>query len=148
MINEDKTKQLVEEFFNKTGFDLDLNILLEEEGVKIKINMDDPKTLIGQNGQTLTDIQHLLQAILNHESEERLYIDLDINNYKEKKIAYIKESAREWANDVALTKKEKILDPMPAFERRVVHLELSGRSDVMTESAGEGQERYIIIKPL
>jgi len=145
--NEDKTKEIIKTFFEKAGFEMDLSVIFEGETIKIKAAVDDPKALIGQNGQTLADIQHLLRAILNHELAERMYVDFDINSYKEKKIAYIKESAREWADDVALNRKEKSLNPMPAFERRIIHLELSGRDDIETESAGEGQSRYIIIKP-
>jgi len=146
--NLQEAKQVIREFFDKTGFDLDLEILtLNDKTIPVKIKIDEPKTLIGQNGQTLADIQHLLKAILSQKITEQFYVDLDINNYKEKKITYIKESAREWANDVALSGKEKTLSPMPAFERRVIHLELADRSDVVTESAGRGIERYIIIKP-
>ena len=139
---------IIKEFFEMAGFELELKVLpLEDKTIPIKVLIDDPKTLIGQNGQTLADIQHLLKAILSHKVEEQFYIDLDINNYKEKKTTYLKESAREWANDVALSGQEKTLSPMPNFERRIIHLELQNRSDVVTESAGYGQERCVIIKP-
>ena len=120
---------------------------LNDKTIPIKIKIDEPKILIGQNGQTLADIQHLLKAILSQKITEQFYVDLDINNYKEKKITYIKESAREWANDVALSGKEKTLPPMPSFERRVIHMELADRSDIITESDGRGADRFIIIKP-
>lgn len=146
--NLQEIKQTIREFFEKTGFDIEMKILsLNDKTIPIKINTDDPKVLIGQNGQTLTDIQHLLKAVLSHKISEQFYIDLDINNYKEKKIAYIKESAREWADEVSLNKEEKTLSPMPSYERRVIHMELADRSDVRTESAGQGIDRYIIIRP-
>ena len=143
-----EAEAIIKEFFEMAGFELELKVLpLEDKTIPIKVLIDDPKTLIGQNGQTLADIQHLLKAILSHKVEEQFYIDLDINNYKEKKTTYLKESAREWANDVALSGQEKTLSPMPNFERRIIHLELQNRSDVVTESAGYGQERCVIIKP-
>jgi len=151
MISEEQIKEveaIIREFFDKTSFELELNILpLEDKTIPVKIKVEDPKTLIGQNGQTLADIQHLLKAILSQKITEQFYVDLDVNNYKEKKTTYLKESAREWANDVALSGKEKTLSPMPGFERRIVHLELINRSDVITESAGYGQERCVVIKP-
>ncbi|MBU3942612.1 hypothetical protein KKA24_01360 [Patescibacteria group bacterium] len=151
MINQEVLKEaedIIRKFFNMSGFDLELKILpLEEKTIPVKIIVDDPKTLIGQNGQTLADMQHLLKAILSHKIAEQFYIDLDINNYKEKKISYLKESAREWANEVALSGQEKVLSPMPNFERRIVHLELINRSDVVTESAGYGPDRCVVIKP-
>ena len=146
--NLQKAKQAIQEFFDKTGFNIEVNVLpLNDKTIPVKINTEDPKVLIGQNGQTLADVQHLLKTIVSHNITDQFYIDLDINNYKEKKMVYIKESAREWANDVALTKKEKALDPMPSFERRVIHMELANRSDVKTESIGQGVDRYIVIKP-
>lgn len=146
--NLQKAKQTIQEFFDKTGFGIEINILpLSDKTIPIRINTEDPKVLIGQNGQTLADIQHLLKTIVSHNIADQFYIDLDINNYKEKKMTYIKESAREWADDVALTKKEKTLEPMPSFERRVIHMELANRSDIKTESIGQGVDRYIVIRP-
>jgi len=146
--NLSQIKETIREFFKKTGFDMELNILpLNENTIPVTIKTEDPKVLIGQNGQTLADIQHLLKTILSHKIDAPFYIDLDINDYKKKKMEYIKESAREWANDVALNKTNKELPPMPSFERRVIHMELANRSDVQTESAGQGPDRHIIIKP-
>ena len=151
MINQDNLKEIkkiVQEFFKKTGFEIEVESFnLENNTILIKIKVEEPKILIGQNGQTLVEIQHLLKAIVSRKISERFYIDLDINNYKEKKIEYLKETAKEIADEVSLTKKEKILAPMPAYERRIIHLELAGRKDVVTESIGQEPERRIIIKP-
>jgi len=120
---------------------------LQDKTIPIKIKTEEPRVLIGQNGQTLADIQHLLKAILSHQIPEHFYLDLDINDYKKKKIEYLKQTAKELADDVSLTKKEKMLDPMPSFERRIIHLELADRKDVKTESIGQGVERRIVIRP-
>ncbi|PJA84129.1 MAG: hypothetical protein CO145_02195, partial [Candidatus Nealsonbacteria bacterium CG_4_9_14_3_um_filter_37_13] len=69
------------------------------------------------------------------------------NGYKKKKLDYLKELARSLADEVALTKKEKNLPPMAAYERRIIHLELAGRSDVTTESIGEEPERRVVVRP-
>jgi spoIIIJ-associated protein len=78
---------------------------------------------------------------------EEFYIDLDVNDYKKKKIEYLKEMAKSGADEVSLTKIEKQLAPMPAYERRIVHLELLNRNDVIGESIGEDPSRRIVIKP-
>ncbi|MBU2545320.1 hypothetical protein KKC65_02610 [Patescibacteria group bacterium] len=151
MITEEQlqqTRQTIREFFEKTGFDIEIEILTpDDRTIPVNISTDDPKVLIGQNGQTLADVQHLLKAMLSRRISEQFYIDLDINNYKKKKIAYIKENAREWANEVSLNREDKMLSPMPSYERRVIHMELANRSDVRTESAGQGIDRFIIIRP-
>jgi len=147
-INLQEVRDIIKRFFEKTGFETEVQILeLKEKTIPVKIKTEDPKVLIGQNGQTLAEIQHLLKAMLSHQIPEQFYLDLDINEYKEKKIEYLKETARDLADTVSLTKKEKILSPMPAYERRIIHLELSNRPDIKTESIGQGIERRITIKP-
>ena len=141
-------KKTIQEFFDKATFETQVEVSpAEEERVSARIKIDDPKILIGEGGQTLAEIQHLLKLILRPKIEDNFYLDVDINNYKKKKIEYLIELARASADEVSLMKKEKILDPMPAFERRIIHKELGLRADVKTESIGEEPERKIVIRP-
>mgnify|MGYP001604118674 CR=1 FL=1 len=68
------------------------------------------------------------------------------NLFKKKKIEHLKSLAQNIANEVSLTKEKKILFPMPAYQRRIIHMELAKRQDVVTESEGDGDNRCIIIK--
>jgi len=146
--NLEEIKKITKEFFEKTTFEVEIEFLPQKElTLPINLKTEEPQILIGEGGQTLAEIQHLLKAILKRRIEENFYIDLDINNYKKKKTEYLKELARNIADEVALTKKEKTLSPMPAYERRIIHLELANRSDVTTESIGQEPERKIIIRP-
>jgi len=146
--NLETIKKTVEDFFQKTTFEVEVDLLPEEEGViPINLKTDEPQILIGEGGQTLNEIQHLFKAILKRKISEPFYINLDINDYKKKKTEYLKELARSLADEVSLTKKEKTLAPMPAYERRIIHLELADRSDVVSESRGEEPDRKIVIKP-
>ena len=141
-------KETTREFFQKTTFNVEVEVLSErEETISINIKTEDPQILIGEGGQTLTEIQHLLKAILRRKITEMFYIDLDINDYKKKKKDYLKELACSIANEVALSKKQKELPPMSAYERRIIHLELAERQDVSTESIGQEPERKVIIAP-
>ena len=117
------------------------------EVVNLDIKIDEPQILIGQGGQTLFETQRLLRAILNKKLQNIFYLDLDINDYKKKKIEYLKSLAKDLADEVALIKEEKALFPMPAYERRIIHEELSTRTDVITESRGEAFDRHVVIKP-
>jgi len=146
--NLDQIKQIVKEFFKKTSFDLEVYFLpIKDNTLSIEIKTDEPQILIGEGGQTLADLQHILKAILRRKTEIPFYLNIDINDYKKKKIEYLKELARTTADEVALSKKEKELIPMRSFERRIVHMELAERNDVITESIGDEPERKIIIKP-
>jgi spoIIIJ-associated protein len=143
-----KIKELVNEFFQKTTLDVSVEFLPEQEGtIPVNIESEEPQILIGEGGQTLIDIQRLLKLSLKKKVSEDFYIDLDVNGYKKKKIEYLKEIARAGADEVSLTKKEKELAPMPAYERRIVHLELLSRIDVIGESVGNDPGRRIVIKP-
>jgi len=144
----EKIKKINEEFFGKTTFKVEIEVLPEkDQTVPINLKTEEPQILIGEGGQTLTEIQHLLKTILKREIGEDFYIDLDINEYKKKKKEYLKELAKSVADEVALTKKEKILPPMPAYERRIIHLELAERNDVTSESIGKEPERRVVIRP-
>jgi spoIIIJ-associated protein len=146
--NLETIKKTTKEFFEKTTFEVEIEFLPQkDETVPINLKTDDPQILIGEEGQTLVELQHLLKVILKRKILELFYIDLDINDYKKKKIEYLKELARSIADEVVLTKKEKQLAPMPAYARRIIHLELADRQDVTTESFGQGPERKVIIKP-
>ncbi|MDO8436468.1 MAG: R3H domain-containing nucleic acid-binding protein [bacterium] len=141
-------KSIVNEFFQKTTFDVELEFLPEkEETIPIKIKTEEPQILIGEGGQTLSEIQHLLRAILKKKISASFYIDLDINDYKKRKIEYLKELAKSAADEVALTGQEKQLPAMTAYERRIIHLELAGRENIATESIGREPERILVIKP-
>ncbi|OGZ78423.1 MAG: hypothetical protein A2358_02625 [Candidatus Staskawiczbacteria bacterium RIFOXYB1_FULL_37_44] len=148
----EKIKKLAQEFFEKMTMDVsitEVNLSVSEnaEVVNLEVTAQEPQILIGQGGQTLFEIQRILRLILNKKLEKIFYFNLDINDYKKQKIEYLKNLAKDLADQVALNKEEKILPPMSSYERRVIHAELAQRTDVLTESSGEGFDRHIIIKP-
>jgi spoIIIJ-associated protein len=142
-----KVEAEVREFFSKLGFEIEMKISRKDNAFKIDIQSRESQELVGEKGKTLLEIQHLLNAILKKKIGSEIFIDLDIAGYKERKIRYLRELARSVADEVALTKKERILEPMPAYERRIIHLELASRSDVTTESIGKEPKRRVVIKP-
>ena len=155
--NLEMIKRITREFFQKTTFEVEIEVLPPKDStLPINLEAEEPQILIGDQGQTLAEIQHLLKAILRRAfwqaedkklEEKPFFIDLDINGYKKKKSEYLEELARSAADEVALMKKEKNLPPMPAYERRIIHLALASRSDVITESIGQEPERRIVISP-
>ena len=146
--NLKEIKEITKEFFKKITFEVEIEFLPQEElTLPINLKTESPQILIGEGGQTLIDMQHLLKAMLKKKIQEDFYIDLDINGYKKKKIEYLKELAKSVADEVSLIKEEKTLPFMPAYERRIIHMELAERTDVMTESIGREPGRRIIIKP-
>jgi len=154
MLNQkdlNKIKKEIREFFSKMTFEVQVEVLpQQEELLPADLKTEEPQILIGERGETLMEIQRLLRLILRKKisREEPFYIDLDVNDYKKKKIAYLKEMVKEAAEEVVLTKKEKTLPPMRAFERRIIHLELADNPNVKTESIGQEPERQVVVKPV
>jgi len=141
-------KETVKEFFEKMTIPVEIKIEPpREETIVIDIKAESPQILIGENGQTLLETQRLLKLIIRKKINQTFYIDLDVNGYKKQKIEYLKQLARSTADEVALSKKEKILSPMPAYERRIIHLELADRENIVTESIDQEPDRKMIIKP-
>ena len=117
-----------------------------EPTVQVSIVVQEPKMLIGEKGQTLFELQHILKLMLRKKIAEPFYLALDINEYKKNKEEYLGDLAQTTADEVALLKKPKELPPMAASERRVIHMALAGRTDVTSESLGDGNDRRVVIK--
>lgn len=115
--------------------------------IKIEINAADAQMIIGQNGETLRAITHLLRVMARKEFAQEVLIEADANGYLEKRKNYLRQLAVSTANDVSLLKKEIVLPPMNSYERRIIHVELADRADIATESRGERISRRIAIKP-
>lgn len=148
--NFQKIKQEIAVFFQKTGFGPEIEIRTENPRdltVPVNLTMETPQMLIGERGQSLAEIQRLLKIVLTKKIGQLFYIDLDINDYKKNKLKYLKELAKTAADEVSLLKTEKRLEPMTAYERRIIHLELVSRKDVVSESFGQEPDRRIVISP-
>lgn len=94
----------------------------------------------------VNNLDCLMRLIAQKNNLEPVFVD--VNNYRKKRRDLIVELAKAAARKSLAEKKEIPLPPMNAYERRIVHLELSSRPDIKTESIGEGRERYIVIRPI
>jgi predicted RNA-binding protein Jag len=92
------------------------------------------------------DFKHLISVMARKDGGEHYFVD--INNYRKEREKLIGDLAKAAAQKAVTTKTEVRLPAMNAYERRIVHTELSMRPDIKTESAGEGPDRSVIIKPL
>jgi len=150
MINSsdlDTIKELTHQFFQVIGVEVEGDVsLAPPETICIDIETEEAPLLIGENGQTLLEIQNLLKKIFTTQVQKHLFVDVDINDYKEKKKRHLRNLAKTVADRVALIKEEEALDSMFAWERRVIHLTLADRKDVETESIGQEPNRRVVIK--
>lgn len=133
--------------------DAELQTSVEEQDddrrpvIKINIEGDDLKFLIGKKSEVLNALQYLLSLMVSHKESQWVPIQLDIQNYRGRREGEIQKMARLIADQVVETGKRQSLEPMGASERRMVHMALRKNDAVYTESVGEEPNRKIFIYP-
>ncbi len=125
--------------------------LVDEEGndnpVVFNLNGDDLGELIGRRGQTLDALQYLVRLIFARQTKSRMPIMVDVEGYKQRRYEDLKIMALNVADQVKASHSSVRLEPMAAFERRIVHMTLANDPDIETESVGEGEARKIVVSP-
>ena len=122
------------------------NIDLENGFLKIDINGTDSKTLIGYRGEVLNSLQVILNSIANKDAKNKVRIVLNISNYREKREKSLEELADKISKTVYKTGKSITLEPMMAYERKIIHNRLQSSDKVKTYSIGEEPYRKVVIE--
>ena len=119
----------------------------DEPTLVLDIRGGDLSTLIGRRGETLDGLQYLVRLLVAKELGHYVHVVLDVEGYKAHRAQMLKQLAQRMAERVATTHKPAALEPMPANERRIVHLALRDNPQVRTESVGMGENRKVTIIP-
>ncbi len=145
--NSEKLKARVKELLSFMGFEPEIYERMEEGRIVFNIKTRDAQLLIGKQGSTLESLQHIVRILCRKDGiDEGFTFALDIDDYRDKRVIYLKELARKAAHQVRETKKAVSLVPMPSYERRIIHNYLSLYSDIKSESMGEDPNRKLIIR--
>lgn len=132
------------EFFkNEKEIEYKINIIDFE--IYIDIQGNTINHLIGYRGETINALQTILMSIANKKSTDKIKIYLDIAGYKEKRIKTLEDLAEKIAKTVIRTKKTVTLEPMTAYERKIIHTKLQNNEEVKTLSKGEEPYRKVVI---
>lgn len=113
----------------------------------LNVEGDDPGILIGRRGQTLSSLQYIVRLIVGRQTKVWVPMIIDVEGYKQRRYQALQALARQLAEQVKAGGKPFTLEPMPPYERRIVHLALADHPDVITESIGEGEARKVVIMP-
>ncbi|MFA7416928.1 MAG: RNA-binding cell elongation regulator Jag/EloR [Acholeplasma sp.] len=141
-------KQYLEGMIAGLGIEVKMEIQSPDEAtINYRLQTSENALLIGKEGKTLLAFQTLLRNHLSSFVDNSLLITLDIGNYHASRKRQLEILATKTAKDVARSQIAVKLDPMNAFDRRIVHAKLSDWRDVETYSEGEGEQRAIIIRP-
>lgn len=139
---EQDIKEFLDNFLTKeTKYEVKINNF----DIYVDMNGENLNYLIGYRGETINAIQTILTAIANKKSTQKIRVYLDIAGYREKRIKTLKDLAEKLARTVERTKKSVTLEPMTAYERKIIHTKLQNNSKVKTFSKGEEPYRKVVI---
>jgi spoIIIJ-associated protein len=156
---QNEIKEAIEQIFKHTSCTISKCEFSEDSGMLwCMVETPDSSFMIGRDGETLRSLNHLVQKIMEKhllstrpEGSEALLekgpnIFIDINGYQKKRFENLKNIAHMMAERARYFKSNIEVDPMPAYERRIIHMFLENAKDVKTESEGYGPNRRVVIK--
>ena len=145
---EDELRVKVEELLKILNINCDVFVEEQEENFVVDITGEDAAIVIGKRGDTLDAFQTLINSMINDKkpSEERKRIKVDSNNYRGRREDTLNILAQRMAAKAIRENRNVRLDPMNAYERRIIHNALNDNNRVETESSGTEPNRYVVIK--
>lgn len=149
-MNPDNIIETIKDVLEKMGFSPELETISAHHGTasRFEIHMrGEARMLIGEHGNNLAALEHLIKKVIKKKYSEELKFTLDINDYRMKRLEDLKQEVKVAAKNVRMYHKSVPLRSMSSFERRIVHLLLAEYPDITTESSGEEPERKVTIKP-
>jgi spoIIIJ-associated protein len=148
-MDKDYIKNIIEEIFKHTACTL-TSCEFTDEGSMLwcSISTPDSRFLIGREGETLRSFNHIVRKMIEKKvsEDEAGMLMIDINGYNKKRFDSLKATAHMLAERARYFKNSVELEPMPAYERRIVHMFLENIPDIITESSGVGPGRRVVIK--
>ena len=146
---EAKVSEILENILGLLGLEGSFEVNEGLEEVKVTIEASDPGRLIGFGGETLDALQLIVNQIVGKQATEEIpfkRVIIDVAGWRQNKEADLERRARNWVAEV-LEKKETLeIEPMPSWQRRIIHMVASETEGVESESVGEGRDRHIVIK--
>ena len=142
---KERVINFLKEMAKKLNMEVNVTCAINENDLSFEVSGENVGKLIGFRGETLNAIQTLLSG-LKRSGEGRYRLYLDIENYKKAREQTLVDLANRMADKAEEIERNVHLDPMNAYERRIIHSTLQDRTLVETESMGEGEKRHVVIK--
>ncbi|MCL5784642.1 MAG: KH domain-containing protein [Patescibacteria group bacterium] len=145
---EARVSEVLENILGLLALEGSFEVVEGPEEVTVSIETSDAGRLIGFKGETLDALQLIVNQIVSRQGvEEYKRVVIDVAGWRKSKEGDLERRARNWADEVKENGQEIELEPMPAWQRRVIHMVVSEIPGVESESMGEGRERHLVIKP-
>lgn len=147
-IAKERVEEFLKEWLQKVDNTLEYTIKEEDYTIYVDINGNVAGTLIGYRGETLNSMQTILSTIANRGFNSKIRLILDIENYRQKREKTLEELAEKVSKTVLKTGKSITLEPMSAYERKIIHSKLQDNNKIETHSIGEGDNRRVVISKI
>ncbi|MBU5594444.1 protein jag [Amphibacillus sp. MSJ-3] len=144
----DLATKYLDEIVRAFSDDLVIDSVVDQNNVTFNLSGEKIAMIIGKRGQTLNAIQHLVQIMLNRHTTEYFRVVVDAEGYRQRREETLKQLAERLADKAIKVKKNVTLEPMPSYERKIIHSVLQNNSKVETHSDGSDPNRFVVIKPI
>ncbi|WGN90220.1 RNA-binding cell elongation regulator Jag/EloR [Ligilactobacillus faecis] len=131
----------------KMGIETTIEVVVSKKVVTYIFETKQEGILIGRHGKTLNALQLLAQDFLDRQSQKKLQVVLDAADYRARRKETLRLLAQKVAADALYQQEKQQLDPMPAFERKIIHAALAQNSQVTTYSCGNEPRRAVVVEP-
>jgi spoIIIJ-associated protein len=143
----EEAKNFLTDVANKMGSPIDIEVIKEGKQVQFILSGEKIALLIGKRGQTLNSLQYLTQLVINRYADQYVNVLLDAEDYRKRRNDTLMQLAERLAFKAVRTGQRVSLEPMPSYERKVIHTALVANKRVKTYSDGVEPNRYIVISP-
>lgn len=143
----DMARGYLENITKNMGIDVKIRQEANERYIYFELEGEDLALLIGKRGQTLNALQYLASLVANRYSKHKMRVLIDAEGYRARRKESLERLANRLAEKAVYTKKPVKLEPMPSFERKIIHSALQDKPKINTSSHGEEPHRYVVISP-
>ncbi|WP_409303554.1 RNA-binding cell elongation regulator Jag/EloR [Peribacillus sp. SCS-155] len=144
----EESVEFLQNVSEKMGVSVEVKVKRDGKNVSFQLSGEKIALLIGKRGQTLNSLQYLTQLVANKYSKQYLNVMVDAEDYRNRRHETLIQLAERMAHKVARTGKEVALEPMPSYERKVIHTALMNDPNIKTISSGNEPYRHLVITPI
>lgn len=141
-------KEALEKIISSIVEDTTITVETRSDNLRLKVSGGNSALLIGKHGRTLDALQYIVQRIVHKQKRTKLRISIDVEGYRDRRKASLTQLALRLGDKVKRSGKPATINPMNAYDRRIIHIALKDNAAVKTQSMGNGSFRKLVIYPL
>lgn len=141
----EKGKQFLDDMFTQMGLTVFIEKMMVPDKITFQVHGEELGILIGKHGQTLDAIQYLTNLVAHKDVSGHCHIVVDVENYRSRREETLVNLAKRLASKVKRNRQKVSLEPMNAFERKIIHTALQGDQQIVTNSEGDEPFRHVVI---